>query len=71
MTEMESRRGEGGHGGTDDLLGGEVASEDIHPRRAVMRLWRQAKAASKLQSQARRARVLAHPDLASVSPSHR
>jgi hypothetical protein len=61
MTDMQRRPGEDGRGDVDDLLVGGVGADDNGP---VLRLWQQAVAKSKRESQARRGRVLAHEDLA-------
>jgi hypothetical protein len=60
MTDMRRRPG-ADRGDVDDLLAGGVGADDNGP---VMRLWQQAVAASKRESQARRGRVLVHGDLA-------
>jgi hypothetical protein len=64
MTETQHRPGTRNPGGADDLLVGGVGTEDIGPRAAVLRMYKQARARSKQDSAVRRARVLAHPDLA-------
>jgi hypothetical protein len=61
MTDMQRRPGERNRGDVDDLLASGVGADDNGP---VMRLWQQAVAKSKRESQARRGRVLAHEDLA-------
>lgn len=55
--------GPGHQGDTDDHLS-PVSGVDAADRRPVFRAWRNAITTSKRESQARRARVLAHEDLA-------
>lgn len=63
MPANEHRPGVEHRGDADDLLGSGVGTEGTGTA-AVMQLWRQTIATSKRDSLARRARVLAHPDLA-------
>lgn len=64
MTETQRRPNEGHQDDVDDQLESQVGTDDAGPRSVVLGMWREAKAASKRASQARRARVLAQPDLA-------